>query len=139
VKEEKGLGLKAMDSEGNTYQIGSKNILMNLEEEGYDVYVKKNSQLIAKIAIEDTIKPEAKELMDTLRKLKITPILLSGDRQEKCDALAKKLGIDQVYAEKLPHEKLDIINTLRQSGTTAMVGDGINDAPALTTADVGIS
>jgi len=139
VQEEKGLGIKAIDSDGNSYQIGSRHILGNEKEAGYDVYVKKNDQVVAKLSIEDTLKPEAKELIAVLHKNKITPILLSGDRRDKCEALAKQLGIEQVYAEKLPHEKLDIINTLRKSGTTAMVGDGINDAPALTTADVGIS
>jgi Cu+-exporting ATPase len=141
VNEEKGLGLKAIDSDGNEYKLGSERILTDQsnQENGFDIYLKRNNEVIVQIAIEDTLKPEAKHLIDTLKEMKITPILLSGDRQEKCDNVAQKLGIQEVYAEKLPQEKLDIINTFKLSGTTAMVGDGINDAPALTTANVGIS
>src|SRR5690606_8476396 len=60
-------------------------------------------------------------------------------RKEKCEALASMLGIDHVYAEQLPHEKLKWVESLKKDGKTAMVEDGINDGPALTTADVGIS
>lgn len=143
VHEEKGLGLKAIDSDGNEYQLGSEKILTRDSEltayKGYDVYLKKNDKIVAQIAIEDTLKPEAEHLIATLKDMKITPILLSGDKQEKCDDVAAKLGISEVYAEHLPQQKLDVINRLKESGTTAMVGDGINDAPALTTANVGVS
>lgn len=141
VKEEKGLGIRAKDSEGNTYRIGSKNLL---EDSGadigdFDVFLLKNEILVAKIAIEDELKPDAEMLVHTLKSFNIDPILLSGDRQEKCEALARKIGIAKVYAEKLPQEKLEIIKDLKKNGKIAMVGDGINDAPALTTADVGVS
>jgi len=140
VKEEKGLGVKAMDSDGFTYRIGSKQLVPNEEEAaGYDVFLLKNDVLIAKIAIDDEIKVGAKELIDTLKSQHITPVLLSGDRKEKCEALASMLGINHVYAEQLPHEKLKWVESLKKDGKTAMVGDGINDGPALTTADVGIS
>lgn len=143
VSEEKGLGLKAVDSEGNEYQLGSKKIvnqgLPSHETQGYDIFLKKNNQIVAQIAIEDTLKPEAKELIDTLKVMNITPVLLSGDRKEKCENVAEKLGINEIYYEKLPQEKLDIINDFKKLGITAMVGDGINDAPALTTANVGVS
>jgi len=141
VKEEKGLGIKATDSEGNSYQIGSKNIVNNkyAETSLYDVFLLRNDILIAKISIEDELKQDAKMLMDTLKSLHIEPVLLSGDRKEKCEAMADKIGITHVYAEKLPQEKLAIIETLKKEGKIAMVGDGINDGPALTTADVGIS
>ena len=139
----KGLGLKAIDSNGNEYQLGSEKILTNDSElttyKGFDVYLKKNDKVVAQISIEDTLKPEAKNLIATLKDMKIIPILLSGDKQEKCDDVARKLGIEEVYAEHLPQQKLDVINRLKESGTTAMVGDGINDAPALTTANVGVS
>jgi len=138
VKEIKGLGIKAIDKDSNTYEIGS-NKIVNSGEGDFDIYLKRNDDLLVKISIEDQLKPDAKELIDILKEQKITPILLSGDRKEKCESVAKKLGIEVVYAEKLPQEKLDIIDSYKQKGTTAMVGDGINDAPALTTADVGIS
>lgn len=142
VNEIKGMGIKAVDSENNRYEIGSKKILTDKEltdSRQYDVFLKKNDKLVCKIAIEDELKPEAKNLIDLLKERKITPVLLSGDRKEKCESVAKKLGIEQVYSEKLPEEKLEIIDSFKRKGTTAMVGDGINDAPALTTADVGIS
>lgn len=136
------MGIKAVDSEHNRYEIGSKKILTDKEltdSRQYDVFLKKNDKLVCKIAIEDELKAEAKNLIDLLKERKITPVLLSGDRKEKCESVAKKLGIEQVYSEKLPEEKLEIIDSFKRKGTTAMVGDGINDAPALTTADVGIS
>jgi Cu+-exporting ATPase len=143
VHEEKGLGLKAIDSDGNEYQLGSQRILEDSKMQGmdsaFDIYLKKNNEVVVQIALEDTLKSEAKHLIDTLKEMKITPVLLSGDRQQNCDEVAKKLGITEVYAEKLPQQKLDIINRFKEVGTTAMVGDGINDAPALTTANVCIS
>ena len=65
--------------------------------------------------------------------------MLSGDKKEKCNFLAKKLDIQTVYSEQLPHQKLQKISSFKNQGVTVMVGDGINDAPALAQADVGIS
>src|SRR5690606_6238341 len=142
VSEIKGMGIKAIDKDDNTYEIGSNKILTAdelLKHEGFDVYLKMTDLIISKIAIEDEIRVDAKELIEVLKTQNVTHILLSADRKEKCEAVAEKLGIDQVYFQKNPEEKLDIINSFKEKGTTAMVGDGINDAPALTTADVGIS
>lgn len=140
VNEEKGLGMSATDTEGNSYQFGSKQILLPEEDSSnYSLFLKINNILVAKIAIEDEIKPEAANLISTLKSLGIKPILLSGDQKEKCDALAADLGIEEVYAETMPHQKLEIIDGIKKRGKTAMVGDGINDAPALTSSDVGIS
>lgn len=141
VKEEKGLGISAEDSLGNTYRIGSKNLLegSDIGADNFDIFLLKNDVLVTKIALEDELKPDAEMLIQTLKGLAIEPVLLSGDRKEKCEVLARKIGITKVYAEKLPAEKLEIIENLKRAGKIAMVGDGINDAPALTTADVGIS
>jgi len=140
VNEVKGMGIKAIDKDGYTYEIGSNKIITaQTKEVDFDIYLKRNGKIISKISIEDELRPDAKELIDTLKHQKITPILLSGDRKEKCESLAKVLGIDMVFSEKLPQEKLDIIDSFKKKGITAMVGDGINDAPALTTAHVGIS
>lgn len=141
VNEEKGIGIKGIDSEGNTYQLGSGTILPDgpLSIPEADVYLIENGHVVASISIEDELKPGAGELMETLKSQGITPVLLSGDRREKCEVFASKTGIGRIYYEKLPHEKLAIINELKKEGTTAMVGDGINDAPALTTSNVGIS
>lgn len=139
VKEEKGVGMKGIDSEGNTYQIGSKQLVNADYAKEHDIFLLKNDLPVAKIAIEDELKPGAADLIKILKERRITAVLLSGDRKEKCVALANKIGIEEVYAEKLPHEKLAIIEDLKQKGKVAMVGDGINDGPALTTANVGIS
>lgn len=140
VNEEKGLGMTAIDNEGNNYQFGSKHILQSEEDaSNYSLFLKVNNILVAKIAIEDEIKPEAANLISTLTDLGIKPILLSGDQKEKCEALGSYLGIEEIYSETMPHQKLEIIDSIKKRGKTAMVGDGINDAPALTSSDVGIS
>lgn len=140
VYEEKGLGMTGIDNEGNTYQFGSKNLLKEDEFAGeYSLFLKMNNQMIARIEIKDEIKPEASKLIQTLISFGIKPILLSGDRKDKCEELAKTLGIEEVYAETLPNQKLELIEKIKLRGKTAMVGDGINDAPALTTSDVGVS
>jgi Cu+-exporting ATPase len=140
VTEEKGIGMNAIDIEGNTFQFGSKSILNDEESsDKFSLFLTKNGKLISKISIEDEIKPEAALLIKTLKTMDITPILLSGDQQKKCADVAAILGIQEVYAETLPHQKLGIIEKIKLRGKTAMVGDGINDAPALTTSDVGIS
>ena len=140
VSEEKGMGMNGTDSEGNTYQFGSKQILNPEEEQGdYSLFLKMNGILLARIEIGDEIKPEAFRLINTLKAMGIQPVLLSGDLKQKCEDLAANLGIDEVYAETQPHQKLETIEMIKKRGKTAMVGDGINDAPALTTSDVGIS
>ncbi|HEY1061757.1 MAG TPA: cation-translocating P-type ATPase [Daejeonella sp.] len=140
VSEEKGLGMSGTDSEGNTYQFGSRQILNPEEEQGnFSLFLKMNGSLLAKIEIEDEIKPDALKLIGTLKSMGIQPVLLSGDLKKKCEDLAAILGIEEVYAETQPHQKLEIIERIKKRGKTAMVGDGINDGPALTTSDVGIS
>lgn len=140
VTEEKGTGMTAVDAEGNNYSFGSS-MLVNIAEDNKDfnLFLLKNEQVIAKVAIGDDIKPEAKGLINTLKELNIVPVLLSGDQKTKCEEAGRALGITEIYSEKLPSEKLDIIQQLKLKGKTGMVGDGINDAPALTTSDVGVS
>lgn len=133
--EEKGLGMRAEDINGNTYFLGSG----KTAETDYNLSLYKNQLLIAQIAIDDTIKPEAAGLIAQLKQMGITPVLLSGDKNNRCEKVASALGIAEVHCEKLPDEKLTIIDVYKKKGKTLMIGDGINDAPALTRADVGIS
>jgi P-type Cu+ transporter len=140
IKEVKGQGITAQDGDGNTLKIGSHRFVAPTAQAGEaTLFFSKNDELLATVEIEDDIKPEAKELMDTLRKADKTPIMLSGDRKVKTTEVAQKLGIERVYAEQLPADKLDIIQQLNAEAPTAMIGDGINDAPALAQATLGVS
>ncbi|MCS4164593.1 cadmium-translocating P-type ATPase [Sphingobacterium paramultivorum] len=139
VNEIKGKGIFATDTNGNNYSICNAKLGEKDYSNRYDLALTINGVVIAGIVLEDQIKPYAKELIQYLKDKGIRPILLSGDRQSKCERTAQKLGIADVYWDKSPEEKLEILFKLKKNGPTAMVGDGINDAPALAAADVGIS
>ncbi len=140
VTEEKGVGVLAHDESGNAYKIGSKRILDEApEEEQQLIYLTKNGDLLATLEIADDIKPEAAPTVRYLKEQGIHPVVLSGDRFEKTREVARQLGIEEVYAEQLPSQKLELIERLSKEAPTAMVGDGINDAPALAKATLGVS
>ena len=140
VKEEKGLGITAQDHQNNIYQIGSYKIASEFpKNEIHDIYVFKNNILIATVDIEDDVKLNVKETIDEFNKVGINTILISGDNRKNCESLAQKVNINKVYSEQSPAQKLALIEILTKEGSTAMVGDGINDAPALAKATVGIS
>ncbi len=140
VKEEKGLGITAQDHQNNIYQIGSYKIASEFpKNEIHDIYVLKNNILIATVDIEDDVKLNVKETIDEFNKVGINTILISGDNRKNCESLAQKVNINKVYSEQSPAQKLALIEILTKEGSTAMVGDGINDAPALAKATVGIS
>ncbi|MGZ3872403.1 MAG: heavy metal translocating P-type ATPase, partial [Mucilaginibacter sp.] len=136
AQEEKGLGMRAEDVDGNHYFLGSGK---STDKSGFNLSLYKNQKLLAGIAIDDEIKPDAAALIAQLKKMDIIPVLLSGDKANRCLKVAQLIGIDEVHSEKLPDEKLTVIDIYKQKGKTIMIGDGINDAPALTKADVGVS
>ena len=140
IEEVKGLGMKGEDNDGNIFWAGSYKLAINHSTESlHNVYILKNDQLIGWIDVEDELRPEAKEVMQYLKSKGIKTILLSGDKKEKCVHIANLLEMDEVFAEQTPEEKLIKIADLNAATPTAMVGDGINDAPALAKATIGIS
>ena len=126
--------------EGNIWWAGSFKVANKLtDDDTHNVYILKNDTLIGWIDVKDEVRPEAKSVIDYLHSKNIKTILLSGDRLAKCNQLALQLGIDTVIAEQTPEQKLATIDELNKKNPTAMVGDGINDAPALAKATIGVS
>jgi Cu+-exporting ATPase len=111
-----------------------------LEREGKTVvFVTREKVVLGAIAIADTVKPNAKDAIDVLRALGKESVMITGDNRRVGEAIAKELGIARVLAEILPEGKAEAVKKLQVNGTkVAMVGDGINDAPALAQADLGI-
>ena len=91
------------------------------------------------IVLSDTLRPESCGMIKRLKELGVEPVLLTGDNENAAKNIARELGITQVKANCLPEDKMNYISEYRKNGSTAMIGDGINDAPALKTADVGIA
>jgi Cd2+/Zn2+-exporting ATPase/Cu+-exporting ATPase len=110
------------------------------KEAASDVFVARNGQILGLIAVSDTVRPEAKEAIDALHKMGLIIVLLTGDSKAVAETVARQLGIREVVAEALPEEKLARIQRFVKEGrTVAMVGDGVNDAPALVEANVGVA
>ena len=104
------------------------------------VYVVKNGRPVGIIALADQVRPAAAQMIKQLKKLGINKIvMLTGDNRGVAEAIAEELGIDEVYADLLPDEKVEKVEELKKSGMVAMVGDGVNDAPALATSHLGIA
>jgi P-type Cu2+ transporter len=104
------------------------------------LYLVRDGTVEGAFALEDEVRPEAREAVDRLHELGIRVALITGDARQVADAVAADLGIDEVFAEVLPEDKERHVRTLQEGGArVAMVGDGVNDAPALARADVGIA
>jgi Cu2+-exporting ATPase len=104
------------------------------------LYVVRDGRVDGALALEDEVRPESQQAIDQLHDLGIKVVMITGDAQQVADGVAKKLGIDEVFAEVLPEDKDKAVAELQGRGLhVAMVGDGVNDAPALARADVGIA
>lgn len=137
IKEEKGIGISAIYKE-DRYQIGSTRILRD-KSQAHDLYLLRNNKIIAFIDIEDEPKKDAQSILRQIKAMGLSTILLSGDKTKKCEDLNERFHFSKIYAEQLPNEKVERIKSLIAQNPTAMFGDGINDAPALASATVGIS
>lgn len=103
-------------------------------------YLIQDKTLIGYVAVGDQVKSSASSLIKQIKQLNITPVMLTGDNQKVADSIAKKLGITEVYSELMPEDKQKIVAKLQSEGNKVMmVGDGINDAPSLAKADIGVA
>lgn len=119
----------------------SSAIISELQSQGKTVVVvETNNKIVGVIAISDTLKKNAKEVVAKLRSEGVETILLTGDNRKTADFVGNELSVDKVISEVLPTDKANVVKELQQNGKiVAMVGDGINDAPALSQANVGLA
>lgn len=149
ISEIAGNGVRA-EINGCSILVGNENLLKNhnisyqkANETGTIVYTAKNSKFLGYIVISDKLKEDAQKAIIELKKLKLQTVMLTGDTEESGLAVAKELNIDKAYTQLLPIDKVDkiedIIEQKTKNKSVIFVGDGINDAPVLTRADVGIA
>ncbi|MDE7464656.1 MAG: cadmium-translocating P-type ATPase [Clostridiales bacterium] len=131
--------------DGVEYALGSPRLMKEFgvevtdESDAQTVYLCKRGGLIGSIAVNDSVKPTSKAAIAALKKAGARVVMLTGDNERQANLIANEVGITEVYHDVLPEDKLSIIEELKTQGRVAMVGDGINDAPALKSADVGIA
>lgn len=112
----------------------------NRFESGRELYLSDNTEVLSLIKTHDTVKTEAKDEITKLKKLGLKVIMATGDHKATSESVAKGLGIDEIYSDVKPEDKLNIVRDLQKKGLkVAMIGDGVNDTPALAQADVAIS
>ncbi len=145
VEEMAGFGIK-IDYLGDSILVGSyklmeKNNIKNcVKYNGNCVYVAKNKEWMTTIVLEDKIKQEALKTMKDIRSLSVDSItLLTGDMKDNAMLVGEHIGVDSVISDCLPHEKVAYVQSLKEKGIVSFIGDGINDAPVLSMADVGFS
>lgn len=130
--------------DGEEYALGSARLMRQFgvaaEANGAQtVLLCKRGELLGAIEVDDEVKPSSKHAIELMRKAGARVVMLTGDNERQAKKIAEKVGITEVYCNVMPEDKLNIVESLKAEGKTAMVGDGINDAPALKAADVGIA
>ena len=147
-----GKGLYALALNGDEYFCGNKRLLNenNISTDEFNtvsekalsqgksvVYLSKNAKTLGFVSISDTLRDESKDVISKLKKMNIKTVMLTGDNNSSAEYIGNQLGIDEIFSQVLPSEKADVVEKLKSEGTVMMVGDGINDSPALATADIG--
>jgi Cu+-exporting ATPase len=139
VQEIKGKGIFAKDKDGNDYYVGSGKFAPIDTDSKYQVYLFKNKELLAYIELKDEVRLEAKEVIEWLKTQNIKSTILSGDTNNRCESIAIELGIDNYLSQQLPKDKADYIERQSKLHAVAMIGDGINDAAALSLANLSLA
>lgn len=140
IDETRGVGITATDKDGNLYRIGADVLVKDKTiEPGHHVYLLINNEVAGWIDLQDEVRPEAEQVIKWMKAKGIKTYLLSGDHQERAEKIGKSLGIEQIEGNQTPAHKLERIEALTKVAPTAMIGDGINDAPALAKATIGIA
>ncbi len=139
IKEQRGIGMLAEGTDGHIYRLGSRRLLDAEANCAGDIFLLQDEEIMAVFKLGDDLKSGATKAIGELQNQGLQIHVLSGDQEAKTQRVAETLAVANYYAEQLPAQKLVKIKELSQTGPTAMVGDGINDAPALAQADLGIS
>lgn len=146
-----GIGVSGVLSDGNTYQATSRQFveenklvvpaeILPISRNKTEVYLTKNGEIIGVITLEDALRNQSLDAINTLKSMGIKTAMITGDNHTVASCVAEKLGLDQFFAEVKPADKAEKVKELQKDGQKiAMVGDGVNDAPALTQADIGIA
>lgn len=138
VEETKGMGLSGTAADGSIWQVGSDRF-QGTNKPRADLIVLKNGKPVGGFLIRDEIKPGVAAAMQYFNQLHIQTVMISGDNAEKCEAVKKEVQLQEVFARQTPSQKLALVEKFTEEGQVAMVGDGINDAPALARASIAIS
>jgi P-type Cu+ transporter len=138
VDEVKGKGMQATLTNGDEYKVGNA-VFTGATASDYNIFVTKNNTLLGCIKVDDSLQANASKVVNWAKKNNIATHIISGDNEQKVASVAAQTNIASYYHSQLPAQKLGLLQQLKQSGVTAMVGDGINDAPALAAADIGVA
>ena len=148
-----GFGVEAIIESGEKYLIGNKKLMLEnnikienekdeqeLVSDGNSIlFVSSNNKIVALIGVKDILKENVKEVIKKLKQRKINLVMLTGDNEKTAEIIAKEIGIEKVISNVTPKEKAEQIKKIKEDGIVMMCGDGINDSPAITNADIGIS
>nr|WP_238479369.1 copper-translocating P-type ATPase [Fructobacillus papyrifericola] len=145
VQTIKGAGIQG-DIDGKRYLVVNSRYLNQekidftpMDSDGSVSYLVEDKQVLAAISLGDSLKPSAKDFVKSLLDLGITPVMVTGDGQQTAEKVAQELGIKEIKSQVSPEDKIDLVKQYQQKGKTLMIGDGINDAPALAQADLSVA